>query len=128
MMYKQLLFCCGGMRGMKKEKKYGILDNYKYFGSLWWKYDKVLYALAGGYLLVGLITAVLAAVLPSVIVYFLEENFKLNVTLFIVAGIVIVHVVSQSLSSMFAYFNIFDPDGNTIGITGKYDEDRGEIL
>lgn len=88
---------------MKKEKKYGILDNYKYFGSLWWKYDKVLYVLAGGYLLVGLITAVLAAVLPSVIVYFLEENFKLNVTLFIVAGIVIVHVVSQSLSSMFAY-------------------------
>ena len=88
---------------MKKEKKYGIIENYMYFGRLWWKYDKLLFAFAGGYLVVGLLVAVLATLLPSAIVYFLEENFKLNTILLLVAAIVTVHVISQSLSSLFAW-------------------------
>lgn len=90
---------------MKQEKKYGIIDNYRYFGRQWWKYDKKLFALAGAYLTVGLIVAVLAAVLPSAVVYFLEQQFNLPGILLCVGTIVVVHVVCQSLYTLFGYMS-----------------------
>lgn len=87
---------------MPQNKKYGMLDNYKYFGCLWWQYDKLLFILAGMYLIAGIGVAVLGTLLPSAIVYFLEKQFDLSVILLCISGVVIVHVLSQSFYTLFA--------------------------
>lgn len=87
---------------MAQNKTYKMIDNYKYFGRLWWKYDKLLFMLAGMYLIAGIAVAVLGALLPAAIVYFLEQKLQLSVILLCVTGIVFVHVLSQSFFTLFA--------------------------